>query len=209
MSAAIGTGAKLGRSVLGVLAFATCLFTLYWAHVRFLPVDVVFYSTLFDVVLATGLTAALLGVVGFFAPFNAFERAQQLVCWLLLGYVYAITVPTVIDRSLSFYILEKMQQQGGGIRQDRFEDLFTRGYSREHQLVAVRLTEQQISGTVVIEGDCVRLTLRGQRLASFSRYFRENLLPRQRRLMDRYTDELTDPFRVGVGAKDAACSPSK
>lgn len=203
------TWPKLRRAVLGILAFLACLLAVNWLHGRFFTVDVVFYSALFDVALATALAGVLLGATGFFAPYNRFERAQQFACWLLLGYVYAITVPTLIDRSLSFYILEKLQQQDGGIRQDRFEDLFTQDYVREHQLVAVRLTEQQASGTVVIENGCVRLTGRGQRLASFSQFFRQHLLPRRRRLLDRYTDELTDPFRARFGAEDGACPPHK
>jgi hypothetical protein len=128
----------------------------------------------------------------------------MLVAWGLSGYAFAISVPTIIDRSLSFYMLEKIQQRGGGLRQDRFEQVFTQEYAREHQLVAVRLTEQVASGTVSIEGDCVRLTERGQRLADFSRFFRRHFLPRQRLLMGRYTDALVDPFRGG-GSSDGSC----
>ena len=49
----------------------------------------------------------------------------MLLVWLLLGYILAISVPTVLDRSLSFYILEKLQQRGGGIQQSRFNEVFT------------------------------------------------------------------------------------
>lgn len=39
----------------------------------------------------------------------------------LLAYGFAISVPTVIDRSLSMYILEKLQQRGGGIQLAAFD----------------------------------------------------------------------------------------
>jgi hypothetical protein len=131
---------------------------------------VVFYAALGDVLLAVALTA--LGLYGSgFRVLGLFERAQLLVIMLLAGYALAISVPTVIDRSLSFYILEKLQQRGGGIRYAAFEQVFTQEYLKEHRLVDVRLTEQLESGTVRIEQGCVRLTDKGERLAHFSRYF--------------------------------------
>jgi hypothetical protein len=175
--------------------------------VHFLRVDVVFYSALADVLLATALTAVFLLRLGYFDVFNGFEKTLLLSVWLLVGYSIAISVPTVIDRSLSFYILEKLQQRGGAIRLADFEEIFTRDYAREHHLVDVRVTEQLQSGTVVLRGSCVQLTERGYRLARFSRFFRKNLLPRKRLLMGRYTDVLTDPFRYSEPHASSDCNP--
>jgi hypothetical protein len=62
-------------------------------------------------------------------------------------------------------------------------------------LVDVRLTEQLQSGTIVIRDGCVLLTDKGRDLAHVSRFFRNNLLPKHRLLMGKYSDALTDPFR--------------
>ena len=112
----------------------------------------------------------------------------------------------MIDRSLSFYILEKIQQRGGGIKFDAFEQVFTNEYVKEHRLVDVRLTEQQQSGTIVINAGCVKLTAWGNTLATASRYFRGHFLPKQRLLMGEYTDALTDPFRNSSTQSDYACN---
>ena len=125
--------------------------------------------------------------------------------WLLIGYSLAISVPTVIDRSLSFYILEKLDQRGGGIRFDAFNDVFTKEYVEEHRLVDVRLTEQLESGTVVINDGCVKLTKKGKQLARFSMMFRHNLLPKHRLLMGNYTADLTNPFRVDIETPNYLC----
>lgn len=183
----IGAGASLAYTVLACVV--------YWLHVRFLKVDVVLYSAAFDAALAAMAMTLLLLARREFRLFTPFEKAQLGVIWLLAGCLAALALPTVIDRSLSFYILEKLQQRGGGIQQSRFEEVFTNEYVREHRLVDVRLTEQQVSGTIRIENGCVKLTERGARLASFSRFFRIHLLPRQRLLAGVYTDDLTDPFR--------------
>lgn len=197
------------KNFLAALAATACfvivLLLVYVVHVRLFRVDVVFYAAILDGVLAAALCGAGMLLLRRRFAFSGLERSLLVANWLLLGYCFAISVPTVIDRSLSFYILEKIAQRGGGIRLDAFEQVFTQEYMKEHHLVEVRLTEQQQSGTIVIEGNCVRLTPRGERLASFSRFFRKNLLPRQRLLMGRYTDALTDPFRNSTSQVDYRC----
>jgi hypothetical protein len=196
---------KLLRFVLVSICFLVLLVFAYAAHVRWLPVDVVLYSALLDGAVALALAGILTWRWRALADFNSFERLQMLLCWGLLSVLFAFCVPALIDRSLSFYLLEKLQQHGGGLREDRFERLFTDSYVRDHHLIEVRLTEQLESGTVRVEGECVVLTARGQHLARFSRWFRRNLLPRKRLLMGRYTDVLVDPFKSGVREKDDAC----
>jgi hypothetical protein len=196
--------AKLRAAGLATGAFVLLLMAVYVVHARWLRVDVVLYSALLDGAIAAGGAALLLGTRAFPA-LNGFEKGQLVAIWLLAACVFAISVPTVIDRSLSFYLLEKLQQRGGGIREDRFADVFIKEYMKEDRLVEVRLTEQLASGTIVIEDGCVRLTPRGEALASFSRFFRRHLLPRQRLVMGSYSDVLTDPFRDSVESADYRC----
>lgn len=180
-------------AALSIYLISVCI--IYYLHVLYFRVDVVFYSALFDVLLASLVVLLALRFGCNFFPFNTFEKIQLFVICLLVGYILAISVPTVIDRSLSFYILEKIDQQEGGIRLDQFEKVFTIDYAREHRLVDVRLTEQLHSGTIVIENNCVKLTSRGEMLAAFSRFYRQNLLPKNRLLMGEYSDVLTNPLR--------------
>jgi hypothetical protein len=196
---------KYFKFVIATAVYTLLLLVIYVLHVRYVPVNVVFYSAILDAVLATILAAALIATVRWFKVFTRFETLQLCCIWLLLGYSFAISVPTVIDRSLSFYILEKLQQRGGGIKLDAFDQVFTQEYVKEHRLVDVRLTEQQQSGTVEIKDGCVKLTAWGQTIASSSRYFRAHFLPKQRLLMGKYSDDLTDPFRNSVERMDYRC----
>jgi hypothetical protein len=196
---------KVFRACAATAVFLVVLVVVYLLHARFFRVDVVFYSALLDVAIAAAVSLLLLRAVSRFRVFSAFESGQLLVIWLLIGYAVAISVPTVIDRSLSFYILEKLDQRGGGIRLDSFEEVFTREYLHEHRLVDVRLTEQRASGTLTIRDGCVRLTSWGKALAGFSRFFRRHFLPRERLLMGEYSDQLTDPFRASSERSDYRC----
>ncbi|WP_243039101.1 hypothetical protein [Dyella sedimenti] len=196
---------KIGRIVAVTAIFVAVLLAMYVIHSLYLQVNVVFYSAILDGVIATALCSVLLWLVPWFRVLSPVEKLQLIVIWLLLGYSYAISVPTVLDRSLSFYILEKLEQRGGGIRENAFEDVFTKEYVKEHHLVDVRLTEQLQSGTIVIHDGCVLLTNKGRRLAHISRFFRNNLLPKHRLLMGQYSDALTDPFRQSTTDVDYRC----
>lgn len=187
-----GVGVLVGLLVLLVAVINT-------VHFQLFPVNVVLYDTLKDVLLAAGIAATIYYLVlQHRLDLSGTEAALSLVVGLLIGAFYAISVPTVIDRSLSIYILEKLEQRGGGIRRDAFERVFKDEYVPEHKLVDVRLTEQLNSGTIRIENGCVILTDRGRRIALFTRYYRTHMLPRQREVMGQYTDAITDPFRNSI-----------
>ena len=196
---------KLTRALIASMVFTVVLLGIYYSHVNFFKVNVVFYAAIGDGVVAAFMTGVILQFLPYFRVFGGFEKLQLVVIWLLFGYSFAISVPTVIDRSLSFYILEKLQQRGGGIKQDSFEQVFTQEYVKEHHLVDVRLTEQLQSGTIAINDGCVTLTEKGQMIASFGRFFRTHWLPKQRLLMGKYSDTLTDPFRNSVANVDYTC----
>ena len=135
---------KFFKSALASLFFLACLVLIYWAWMRWGRVNVVFYSAIGCAVAATAVAAVPVLRARAFTGFTALEKTQLLAIWLLLGYAFAISIPTVIDRSLSFYLLEKLQQRGGGIREDAFADVFTQEYLVEHRLVDVRDTPEHL-----------------------------------------------------------------
>jgi len=197
---------KFVSSALLTAVFIAILLVTYCLHTWFFRVDVILYSALLDALIATAIASLVLFWPRKSRILGHFEKLLLLVIWLLGGYAFAISIPTVLDRSLSFYILEKLDQRGGGILVDRFGDVFTDEYMHEFRLVDVRLTEQEESGTIRIENGCVMLTDRGRRLVSFSSFFRTHLLPPSRLLRGEYTDDLTDPFRNSIPAPDYLCN---
>lgn len=196
---------KFGYALVSTLIFLVLLFVIYYVHVTYLNLNVVFYASIADAMIAASLMGMILFISSRFRSFNQFEKVQLIAIWLLVGYSLAISVPTVIDRSLSFYILEKLEQRGGGIKLNAFEDVFTKEYVKEHRLVDVRLTEQLESGTITINDGCVKLTNKGERLVRFSTMFRHHLLPKHRLLMGHYSSDLTNPFRASIETPDYLC----
>ena len=188
-----------------MLVFAVTLAVTYVIHSWYFKVDVVFYSAIADGVLAAVVTHLVATMFKWFKTFTVFEKLQTFLICLLLGYGFAISVPTVIDRSLSMYILEKLQQRGGGIQLAAFESVLKDEYMKEHRLADIRLTEQVQSGTIVIEKGCVKLTEWGQFVATTTTWFRQTLLPKNRLIGDTYSSDLTLPFRNSVERRDYLC----
>jgi len=197
---------KFTYTIIATIIFLVTLSIIYYAHITFFNVNVVFYASIADGVLAASIMGAILFFSKWFGVFTRLEKIQLLIIWLLVAYSFAISLPTVIDRSLSFYILEKLDQRGGGIRFDAFNDIFTKEYVKEHRLVDVRLTEQMESGTIVVEGDCVKLTKKGSKIVRFSMMFRHNLLPKHRLMLGQYSSYLTNPFRDSIESPNYLCN---
>lgn len=183
------------KSVLSTIIFVIVMLAVYVIHARYFDVNVVLYSALLDGAIALVLVAAVLFLLRFFRGYTRLEVIMLLMIWVLGAYIYAISVPTVLDRSLSFYILEKIDQRGGGVEESALNDIFIHEYIPEYRLMDVRLTEQLNSGTIKIVDGCVKLTPKGRAIASVSSWFRRNLLPKHRELMGKYTNVLTDPLK--------------
>ncbi len=187
-----------------IALYIVLLLGAYWVHARWLRVDVVLYAALLDAGVAL-VGIALLLRLPWFRALGRLERAQVVAICALGGYAFAISLPTVLDRSLSFYLLEKLEQRGGGIRADALESVITEEYMNEYRVVDARLTEQLESGTIAVRGGCVVLTPKGRRIAAASSFARRHLLPRHRQLMGEYTDALTDPLATSRAEVDYAC----
>ncbi len=99
---------KLVSSIIATVMFIALLLVTYCIHIWYFPVNVVFYASITDAFIAAILAAAVLFFTGLFSRLGGFEKSQLVAIWLLGGYAFAISIPTVIDRSLSFYILEKL-----------------------------------------------------------------------------------------------------
>ncbi|QMV73489.1 hypothetical protein HS961_12005 [Comamonas piscis] len=197
---------KLRFALLSWLAYPVLAALSYLLYIRLFAVDVVLYAALAAAALALALQALLLCCLSAWQAFSSLEKCQHLLVCALTGYALALSVPTVIDRSLSFYILEKLQQRGGGIARSKMDQVFKDEYMREHRLIDIRLTEQLVSGTIRIDDQgCVLLTPRGEGLAQFSRWFRHYGLPHQRLIGDRYSADLVDPFAHSQAAPDYRC----
>ena len=180
---------------------------IYLIHVNFFEINVIFYAAIFDVAISLLLFAIIFSLTKWASYYSHLEILQSFIIFLLIGYSLSISLPTVIDRSLSFYILEKISAHDGSIKRSAMRDIFINDYINEYKLVEVRITEQVESGTIEVKGKCVNLTSKGKFIASLSSIFRKNFLAKKRLLLDEYTDVLTDPLKSSTQNAEYLCTP--
>ncbi|MBL8550637.1 MAG: hypothetical protein JNJ73_11690 [Hyphomonadaceae bacterium] len=198
--------AKAREIVVLLLALLVVFLVVNIAHFRYLRVHVVMFAALMDAVAALALTMAGYWLVRrAHTPLLRTELALTGMLGAALLALYAVMGPAVIDRSLSIYIVEKVNQRGGEISVASVPAIFVEEYMPEYRLVDVRLTEQLRAGTLVLDRGCLKLTAAGRRLVAFTTLYRHTLLPRRRVLMGETTDALTDPFRDSKQRVDTTC----
>ena len=180
------------------------LIVIYTIYINQFNVNVLLYSSLFCVLISLAIATIFLFSIKV-KYVNFFEKILILIICALTGYSLVLSLPTVIDRSLSFYILEKLDQRGGGIKVDKMDIVFTKEYLKEHRLIDIRLTEQLKTKTVIIDKNCLRLTSKGKKVVLFSTIFRQYFLPKQRLIRDKYTDELISPLDNETDIPDYLC----
>mgnify|MGYP005639763607 FL=1 len=180
------------------------LLLVYLVHINFFQVEVILYSAILDSFIALLIFFAF----SFFYKsiiINSFEFLLIMIVLILFGYSFSITLPAVIDRSLSFYFLEKIEQHNGAIQQSSMRDIFIDDYIDEYKLVEIRITEQLESGTIQIVDSCIYLTQRGHMVAKFSNFFRKNFLAKNRLILEEYSNHLTDPLKKSQINKEYLC----
>ena len=141
------------REIGGILVAAGSAFLVVnFVHFQTVPVYVILYACAIDAVIAVPLGFALhRRLAGAPSRLTSIERALTGVIAGLGILLYAILGPTVIDRSLSLYIVEKLDQRGGSVAVAAMPEVFVEEYLPEFHVVDVRLTEQVQSGTATIE----------------------------------------------------------
>jgi hypothetical protein len=195
---------KCAKLVCVIGGVGVIFFLINLLHFRFLRVEVLMYAAFLDILVASALMAVAIALTGWLRA--SIEVFFAIVIGALISALYVILVPTLIDRSLSVYMLEKTHQRGGGIRKDAFLDIWRGEYLLEYRVVDTRLTEQIASGTLVIRDGCVLLTPRGNAAVKFTAFVRKYLLPQRRDILGDITDELTDPFRNSSPTATYTCN---
>ena len=197
---------KTIKSIIIILLFVILYVVIYCVHIKYFRVNVVLYSAILDGILAVMFMVIVLNFSKFFKIYNSLEKKLLILIMVLSTVTLSISIPTVIDRSLSFYILEKINQHGGSVKLSSMESIFINDYVKEHRLMDIRITEQEESKTIEIKGNCIYLTDFGEKLSIFSRFFRKHFLPKKRLIKGEYTDDLTDPFRNGKRNYNYQCN---
>ncbi len=173
------------------LIYSLVLLTCYYLHTHYFKIDVIFYATLTDLVISLLLCVPILFYSDVRNLFSHFEKLQLIIIWLLGGYGFAISLPTVLDRSLSLYFLEAIHQNGDAINEADVSLIFKRNYMHDYRAMDMRISEQVASGTIEVKNGCVFLTPKGKRVNAIAQFFRREFLPEKQMVRGQIVDKFS------------------
>ena len=180
-----------------MVAMLFCVFLLLYIVLRQLvPEEIIFYSGLKTVLYALLLSMTGGGILYAFlrGRFPALESCVNtrlvfpaVVAYLLLGYSFIITIPSLLDRSISIFVIATVAQAGpAGVGLDAIQRRFLAGYINGTSTVEKRLQEQLASKNMTMDNGTYRITERGKAV-----YATNVLLARLFNIDDRYVQART------------------
>jgi len=165
----------LGFSVL-VLTYFGIFLLLFVAGRQLAPGEIVFYSGIAYIFLSLPLILATTYIVNWLLRKCASGWLQETICpfqfeivfpaiisFLLLSYSFVITIPALLDRSISIFMISVIaQERDEGVGEDAIQDIFLAGYVDGKSVVRKRLNEQLASRNIVMEKGTYKITERGK-----------------------------------------------
>ncbi|PHP19767.1 hypothetical protein CG471_10425 [Sphingobium sp. IP1] len=123
-------------------------------------------------VMIAGLTAAIMLVGGLMLrrwrpPVPTLIGAIALS--LAFNICFLITFPVTFDRSITMFLLARIERQDGQLDARALEDVYTREYLGEMRQIDRRVEEQTMSGNIRVEHGRIHITPQGRRLLSGGR----------------------------------------
>ncbi len=165
-------------ALLGI-AYVGIFFSINIIHFHFFSPSVILYSLLFDIFLAL---IFLIIIILFLHSKEYLIRDILLTTFFLISVtlslvLYAFVIPTAIDRSLSVYLLEKIETNNGSMTIAELDKIAREDYFDEMLVVDVRIDEQLATGSIEVIGDKVVITSKGKKMLTIFSFVKTYLLP--------------------------------
>ena len=161
-----------------VIALVLILFIVYIfflvAHEQIIKSEIVFYGYLklsFIYGIFFVLLYMLFMIVGHKNTLKKWNNISTVflatVIFWLSSYAFIITLPVVIDRSLSVFILNRLASHQTSMPVDELYKIVSEYFS-DQSIVQKRIEEQLATGSIVFENNEIHLTKKGLNIAKFS-----------------------------------------
>ncbi|MCB1474062.1 MAG: hypothetical protein KDJ68_14605 [Rhodobiaceae bacterium] len=158
-------------SALAVGVFTALSLAIYYLFLGAFGGGRLFYDGLIAIAASAAilLAAVIAATARGRTPFGGAYSRQELVTAVLaasfLVYAFHITLPTIVDRSISLFILSRVDREAG-LSIEEMQSAFVDGYVSGHDAVCRRVDEQLGSGNIVFRDGRYVLTPTGAMLLS-------------------------------------------
>ena len=161
------------------LSYLGLFFTINAIHFYFFNVNVILYTLLFDLIISLLVVVIGLAVINknFYLNKNLLLTILFLIATSQTLVIYAFVVPTAIERSLSVYLLERLESNKGTLSISDFNIIAKNEYFNDMNAVETRINEQIATGSIEVIDDKVIITDKGKSMLRIFSFVKSYLLP--------------------------------
>lgn len=160
---------QLAFSYLATLAAGFLLYLLLIRSPLLSDLDILFYRG----VMIAALAAMLMGVAGLVATQWVRVALPTLVGAIALSLsfnlCFLITFPVTFDRSITMFLLARIERNDGKLDASGLEQLYIREYLHDMRQIDRRIAEQSLSGNLRVSNGRIFLTPQGHSLLTYAR----------------------------------------
>ena len=160
------------RSVLIIFGIQCIYFanfiTIFIIHRNICPEKIIFYSGIIDILLSLtlniGLTFAISKIKYFIRKINLDHKiiVSNLFAFIFVSYSFVITIPSLLDRSISIFLITAVAESGSkGISDDSLQHLFLDKFVNKKTAINKRLDEQVLSNHFIMDDETYYITKKG------------------------------------------------
>lgn len=131
---------------------------------------ILFYRGVVVAAVAAPLLALLLGVAGRYLPSLDLSTIVGAVALSLAFNVsFLIVFPVTFDRSITMFLLARVERQDGRLDARGLEHVYVREYLGDMRQIDRRIEEQSLSGNIRVDQGRIHITPQGRRLLAGGR----------------------------------------
>ena len=168
------------RYISFLFLFVTIFLIIHIFKRNYYPGEIIFYEGL-QIIIFLSVTYILiliflkkLNKVNF-ASKNTSPYIFSLISYFFICYSYLVTVPTMVDRSLSLYIIKAVSINENGLhKKDLLKSIQNDFFINQGQYNK-RIEEQMISGNIHIKNDILSITKKGKTNYKINLFFKKLL----------------------------------
>jgi len=161
----------------GVLMFVLFLIIYPVQHFLnsfFLKSHALFYDLVTEMIFCV-IFSFFLSLILSYRKIKLFTQMVWVGLCITIGSLYLLLIPTVLDRSLSIYMLSKLDSNTK-IYSSTWETDIENNYFKDYKVFETRLVEQKVSGSIVEDvNSFISITDRGERIVRLTNFYRELL----------------------------------
>ena len=155
----------LALAYFGALLLGFLLYLALIVSPVFSGIPILFYRGIAAAAVTSPLLALLLAIVG--------RRAAWLDLSTIVGATalslafntsFLIVFPVTFDRSVTMFLLARIEREDGLLDRAALEQVYTREYLGDMQQIDRRIQEQSLSGNIRVEQGRIHMTAQGKRL---------------------------------------------